>query len=40
MGLFHLKERLAYVGGRFRLLSSQGQGTTVTVSIPDGRGNG
>ncbi|MBI3195836.1 MAG: PAS domain S-box protein [Ignavibacteriae bacterium] len=33
-GLFNIKERLAYVGGAFNIVSKLERGTTVTVTLP------
>jgi signal transduction histidine kinase len=34
-GLLHLRERLAAVGGEIRIESKPGQGTRVTVRLPE-----
>ena len=33
-GLFSIRERLSYAGGKFAIESAPGQGTTVTISTP------
>ncbi len=33
-GLFHLRERLAYIGGTFEVASEPGKGTCVTLTVP------
>jgi signal transduction histidine kinase len=33
-GLFNIRERLFHMGGLFEMHSNEGQGTTVTISIP------
>ncbi|MFC1765385.1 PAS domain S-box protein [Planctomycetota bacterium] len=38
-GLFNIRERLQYVGGRFEIQSSPGQGTCITLMCPIGEEN-
>jgi signal transduction histidine kinase len=33
-GLFSIQERLDYLGGTFKIQSTPGEGTTVTLAIP------
>jgi signal transduction histidine kinase len=40
LGLLGMRERLEMVGGRFEVLSTPGQGTTVQAQIPAGNGAG
>ena len=40
LGLLGMRERLEMVGGRFKIESAAGQGTTITANIPPGRSAG
>jgi PAS domain S-box-containing protein len=33
-GIFSIRERLHYIGGNMRIISKQGRGTNVTISVP------
>ncbi|HSG26985.1 MAG TPA: hypothetical protein VLA34_00795, partial [Candidatus Krumholzibacterium sp.] len=39
-GLFSIRERLSYIGGRFEIDSSPGNGTRVSLVCPYGAGKG